>query len=803
MEETQITGQVLRIVFQRGDYAIASVRIIGTPPTHLEPRTMVVGTLPELVESETYDFIGHVVEHPTYGWQWQVESFHLHEPDEVEHLVEYFSSERFAGVGKKTAESIIETLGKDAIAKIKEDPSCLDEVPKLRQKQKEVLIKEVQAHYGKDQILLELRNLGLSGPQAEKIYKKEKQRSLAVIQKNPYQLLKMDLRISFDKVDHIARELGIEATDQRRLQAGVEMVLQLHCYRSGDTYLDLRSLLETAQKELEKGQSEPIDIALIQEAISDLLKERKLYFVKEEESQVYLPTFFDAETSIVFALQRLAEAPVPYSEDEIDQAIQKLEKKSTFRYGNSQKRALKKAMQHNVFILTGGPGTGKTTIIKAILELYSMLEEVPLEAKNGEDTLFHLAAPTGRAARRMHESTGLPAATIHRMLGLGLGEEVQEANREIRDGIVIVDEFSMVDTLLCKTLLEAIDTGVKVIFVGDHFQLPSVGPGQILGDLLASEVLPFEELQDIYRQSEDSTIIDVAHEVCQGVMPQDFTAKKADRSYFERLASELKDSIQQIVEVALKKGYSAKTLQVLAPTYNGEAGIHALNQTLQQVMNPDFGKKEPFVVDQCTYYEGDKIINLENDVENNVFNGDIGFVTAIQDGKLWVDFEGNEVSFTKKEKDRISLAYCCSIHKSQGSEYDSVIIPMVNRYPIPLLKRNLLYTAITRAKKSVIFIGEEMAFQRCIETPGNERKTGLIYHLHRVFGEPKTEQEEKYNAEVEEKIEEEAIAYINEPIGEEKEEDYVLTNEKVYQRLISPMIGMDGKTPWDFIKEQD
>lgn len=394
-----------------------------------------------------------------------------------------------------------------------------------------------------------------------------------------------------------------------------------------------------------------------------------------------------------------------------------------------QQEAIAKALTSKVFLLTGGPGTGKTTVIRGILQAYANLHQIDLDKK---DLPILLAAPTGRAARRMNELTGLPSATIHRHLGLNGDNDYQAMEDYLDCDLLIVDEFSMVDLWLANQLLAAISSTTQVIIVGDSDQLPSVGPGQVLSDLLKVNSLPQIALQKIFRQSQESTIVNLADQMRRGILAADFRDKKADRSYFEAQAAFIPDMIQKIVLSAIKSGIPAEEIQILAPMYKGQAGINHLNQLMQELLNPLQGQTE-FLFNDTHFRKGDKVLHLVNDAQLNVFNGDIGYITDLIPAKyteskqdeLILDFDGSEVTYPRNEWLKLTLAYAMSIHKSQGSEFQVVILP-ITRQSGRLLQRNLIYTAITRSKSKLIMLGEFAAFDYAIKNEGDKRQTYLV-----------------------------------------------------------------------------
>ena len=382
-----------------------------------------------------------------------------------------------------------------------------------------------------------------------------------------------------------------------------------------------------------------------------------------------------------------------------------------------------------MFILTGGPGTGKTTVINGLIAAYADLHHIDLEKK---DIPIILAAPTGRAARRMNELTGLPSATIHRHLGLNGDNDYQAIDDYLDCDLIIIDEFSMVDTWLANQLFSSISSNTQVIIVGDSDQLPSVGPGQVLADLLKIEALPQLALTKIFRQSEDSTIVTLANQMRLGKLPADFTQKKADRSYFEASAQYIPEMIPKIVSAAVKSGIDPQEIQILAPMYRGAAGINRLNTIIQDLLNP-LKDQLSFAFGEMNFRKGDKVLHLINDAELNVFNGDIGYITDLIPAKyteskqdeLYMSFDGTEVIYPRNEWHKITLAYAMSIHKSQGSEFQVVILP-ITRQSHRLLQRNLIYTAITRSKSKLVMLGEIAAFDYAIKNEGAKRNTYLV-----------------------------------------------------------------------------
>ena len=441
-----------------------------------------------------------------------------------------------------------------------------------------------------------------------------------------------------------------------------------------------------------------------------------------------------------------------------------------------------------MFILTGGPGTGKTTVINGIIATYAALHKLNLAKK--QELPILLAAPTGRAARRMNELTGLPSATIHRHLGMTGDDDTSHLDDYLDADFIIVDEFSMVDTWLANQLLSNISSNSKILIVGDADQLPSVSPGQVLADLLKIPLLPQTKLTKIYRQGEDSTIVTLASQIQQGILPADFTEKKADRSYFEASGEYIPDMIKKIVAAAIRSGIPAQDVQVLAPMYRGPAGIDQINQLMQDLINPAEKDQLVFEAPDCQYRQGDKIIHLVNDAESNVFNGDLGYITDLLPAKytdskqdeLTINFDGNEIVYQRSEWYKIRLAYAMSIHKSQGSEFPVVILP-ITKSSHRMLQRNLVYTAITRAKSKLILLGEFSAFQFAVKNTGTARKTYLIPRFSDLL-----EREEPA----------EVVTTNSDTVDQIPEDGFILTLDNYLS--IDPMIGIREEDIKDIFK---
>ncbi|CAM3942150.1 SF1B family DNA helicase RecD2 [Lederbergia lenta] len=785
--EKYIKGRHLVTIFhnEQNLYSVIRVRVEDTNEENKDKEAVVTGYFPKIHEEETYVFYGQYKEHPKFGTQFHATHFKKEMPQTKQGVATYLSSGLFKGIGKKTAERIVETLGENAISQILQQPSLLDSIPKLAPEKAKELYDSLLEHQGLEQVMIGLNQYGF-GPQISmKIYQAYKEETLKIIQENPYQLIEAVEGIGFGRADELGSQLGIKGNHPDRIKAGCLYVLEQECLQNGHVYCDAADLLEEVKRLLE--DSQPNEISY-QDISSELIKLEEESKIVGENKRVYMPSLYFSEKGIVTNIQQVLEQKEyaeQFPESEFLMALGELEERLDVQYAPSQKEAIQTALMSPMMILTGGPGTGKTTVIKGIVELYAELHGCSLDPhayKKEEPFPILLTAPTGRAAKRMSESTGLPAMTIHRLLGMTGQENLDnEDEREIEGKLIIVDEMSMVDTWLAHQLLKALPVQIQVIFVGDEDQLPSVGPGQVLKDLLKSGTIPTVQLTDIYRQAEGSSIIELAHEIKKGQLPSDLIKPQRDRSFIRCQSSQIAEAVEKVVKNAKQKGYTAKDIQVLAPMYRGPAGIDNLNRILQEIFNanPD-GKRKELKFGDVKYRIGDKVLQLINQPEQHVFNGDMGEIISIFYAKentekqdmVIVAFEGTEVTYTRADLNQITHAFCCSIHKSQGSEFPIVILPVVKSY-YRMLRRNLLYTAITRSKQFLILCGEESAFRIGIEREDDQkRKTSLFEKLTAVT----------------------PAESVN-----EAESDMPTFLKEESMHLIDPMIGMENVSPYDFV----
>ena len=772
--EFYFSGTVERIIFENPNnfFRILLLDIEDTDAEFDDFEIIVTGTMADIMEGQDYTFWGTLVQHPKYGEQLKVTRYERAKPTS-KGLVKYFASDHFKGIGVKTAQKIIDLYGDNTIDQILADPSRLVTINGLSAVNREAFVSKLRQNYGTEMLLSKLAEYGIPNKLALQIQDTYKEETLEIVQKYPYQLVEDIQGIGFKIADQLAQQLGIESDAPERFRAGLVHTLFSQSMETGDTYIEARDLLSHTIDLLENARQVELDPSLVADELAHLIEEDKIQNV---ETKIFENSLYFAEEGIRSNLIRILEKGKQETFDapKLESIIEQVEQDLGICYDHIQKKAICDAINHKVFILTGGPGTGKTTVINGIIATYVALHKLDLSKK--QELPILLAAPTGRAARRMNELTGLPSATIHRHLGMTGDDDTSHLDDYLDADFIIVDEFSMVDTWLANQLLSNISSNSKILIVGDADQLPSVSPGQVLADLLKIPLLPQTKLTKIYRQGEDSTIVTLASQIQQGLLPPDFTEKKADRSYFEASGEYIPDMIKKIVAAAIRSGIPAQDVQVLAPMYRGPAGIDQINQLMQDLINPSEKDQLVFEAPDCQYRQGDKVIHLVNDAESNVFNGDLGYITDLLPGKytdskqdeLTINFDGNEIIYPRSEWYKIRLAYAMSIHKSQGSEFPVVILP-ITRSSHRMLQRNLVYTAITRAKSKLILLGEKAAFDYAAKNTGTARKTYLVER----FADLEAPQELSYT-----------------PVDrlEKAVENYVLTEENFLK--IDPLIGL-------------
>lgn len=728
MSDPFVKGEYLQTIYKSNDgFQIIRIELIETNIEQFDDfvtdSIIVTGYFLELEKSEIYVFYGNSSFHKKYGLQFVANKMPIREkPEDEGGLVRFLSSGLFTGIGKKTAMSIVDTLGTDCLTLIKEDYNNLLLVPRMNRKRAIRLQTQLKSQQESSDIILYLTENKFSMPLSLKIYQTYKGNTYDIIEENPYQMINDIEFLGFETVDNFALNIGILEDDNRRIQAGIVYASLNICIKYGHTYLSKQELLDETSSLLKLINK----YDLLNDNIDICIEAKKIICI---DDYYYHPNIYNAEQNIATKLLTINtyEFKNKYSENKIDKIISSIEEEEKIIYDSQQKEAINLALNSNVMILTGGPGTGKTTTIYGILQSYFLLNKID---KFSEDALNRVAliAPTGRAAKRMSEKTNYKASTIHRFLKWEKDNNSFGFNESNLHSVefLIIDETSMIDVWLLNNLLLALKSNCKIIFVGDYHQLPSVMPGDILKDMINSKVFNQIDLNVIHRQDNDSTITTFAHQIKDGILPENFLEKTSDRNFIRAKRDNVVSVIEKITTEALKKGYKMEDIQVLAPMYKTVCGIDRLNLVLKDLYNPPSAEKRELNYSNITFREGDRLLLLVNMVNNNVFNGDMGILSRIiyskentdKVNKMYIDFDGNLVEFIQEDFKSLRHAYAISIHKSQGSEFPIVIMPIAHSFS-RMLYRRLIYTGITRAKKSLIIVGEASAFEKSLSKAEN------------------------------------------------------------------------------------
>ncbi|CAH2211874.1 SF1B family DNA helicase RecD2 [Tepidibacter aestuarii] len=720
----KIKGMVVEIVFKNDDngYTVAALE-------HSNDEVTIVGCMPTITVGETIEVDGKWINHKMYGPQFEVSSFIPCTPESEEGIYIYLSSGMIKGIGPKMARKIVEIFGLNTLDVIQMNPEKLTSVDGIGKKKAETIGKSFQDNRELRNLIISLSKYGITPNYCLKIYKKYKNKSIQIVETNPYKLAEDIRGIGFKLADNIATKMGIDPYSKDRIAQGIIYTLT-QSLSEGHTYLPKSKLLKESSKLLE------IEVEYIKDVIFKLALDQKIQIEKGPiEDNIYLIPYYISENGVCKKLIELSQYEFDDLKLDINEEISLIEKEDDITLAKNQKEAVIQALQKGVLVVTGGPGTGKTTTINTIIKIFENLK-----------MNIYLAAPTGRAAKRMSETTGKESKTIHRLLEMGYSSEDEEMvfmkgeDDQLDADVVIIDEVSMVDILLMYNLLKAIKAGTRVILVGDSDQLPSVGAGNVLKDIIDSNIIEVVKLDEIFRQAKESMIVVNAHKINKGEKLE-LNAKGKDFYFIPKYEKE--DILKEIVNLAYKrlpdyyKIDNLKDIQILSPMRKGDTGVFNLNLYLQNVLNPNDKFKVEEKFQKRTFRVGDKVMQIKNNYTKKwknedetkdgegVYNGDIGYIYHIdkEEKVVYILFDEYKIAqYDYNELDEIDHSFCTTIHKSQGSEFPVVIMPITWAPPM-LLTRNLLYTAVTRAKKLVVLVGDVKYLEYMI-------KNNKIYDRH-------------------------------------------------------------------------
>ena len=728
----KLTGYVEHIIYRNADNGYTVLNLVSG-----EEEITCVGIFSAIAEGENIEASGDYTDHPTYGTQFKVQSFEEKAPEDREAIERYLGSGAIKGIGLALAARIVRRFKEDTFRIIEEEPERLAEVKGISERKAMEIANQVNQKRDLRQAMIFLQQFGITMNLAVKIYHKYGQEVYGILKENPYRLADDIEGVGFKTADDIAAKAGIRTDSDFRVRSGILYTL-LQASGDGHTYLPKEKLTTKASELL------GIEPEIIEKNYMDLSIDRKIIMKQcGEQVQIYAASFYYMEANAAAMLRGL-NITYDVADAEIEQRIHKIEKKTGMQLDEHQVQAVKEAVRNGLLVITGGPGTGKTTTINTIIRYFEM---------EGMD--IFLAAPTGRAAKRMSETTGFEARTIHRMLELNGGMEgsagfERNETNPLETDVVIIDEMSMVDITLMNSLLKAVAAGTRLILVGDINQLPSVGPGSVLKDIIESGACNVVMLTKIFRQASTSDIIVNAHKINRG---EEVTLdnKSMDFFFLKRYEADIIiNVVLQLVKQKLPKFVDATPydIQVLTPMRKGLLGVDRLNGILQRYLNPPDKSKREKEHGDMVFREGDKVMQTKNNYQleweittkfgltvdkgMGIFNGDMGIIVEINDfaETMTVEFdEGRKVEYSFKLLDELELAYAITIHKSQGSEYPAVVIPLLNG-PSMLMNRNLLYTAVTRARKCVTLVGNEATFFQMVRnTSQQKRYSGLCDRL--------------------------------------------------------------------------
>ena len=717
---SEIKGKLSKIIFHNNQngYTVGLLKVKESDIDDLVNKTVTfTGSLPDLNEIDTYIMTGSLTNHEKYGSQFQVKSINRIMPQETDAMIDILSSNLFKEIGKKTAEKLVSVFKEKTFDVILNDTSNLLLIPGISEKQAKTLKEALKQYQGSYEDILMLNKLGFSTSESMKIYHYYKDKLNEVLDGNLYSIYYDIDEISFPRVDSIF-VAKYEKDSPSRVAGAIVYIIKTLSMTYGHTYFSKEEVNSYLFRVLKVEVSEKV----VADAYNSLLVDERIVI---KDDRLYLWEMYEAETLIARRLRLLAhEDKIKYKN--LDTKIKEIETHYGIVYTDEQLDAIKLAITRKVAIITGGPGTGKTTILKGILDLYKVLSS---SNKVRLDEQIALLAPTGRASKRMSEVTNFEASTIHRFLKWNKDTNRFQINEYNKSSVsfVIIDEASMIDTMLLANLLKGLKSSCHIILVGDANQLPSVAAGDVLNDMIESKELPVYALKNWHRQGSDSKIIPFAHRINEGILDRELLNGGSDLEFIPCRDNEIIEVIGNVC-----KDYNSYDLQVLAPIYKNRNGIYAINDHLQKLWNPKSPSKKEIEGNESIYREKDKVIQLSNMKDESVFNGDIGIIDRIKllgNKELYIDYDGNLVKYTKSMLQNFTLGYAISIHKSQGSEFDTVLIPFTFDYR-KMLYRKLIYTGVTRCKKKLILVGDINALEQAIRNNQEQkRRTSLKLFL--------------------------------------------------------------------------
>jgi exodeoxyribonuclease V alpha subunit len=730
MEQEYITlsGVIENIVYKNNDNGWTVLELNCE-----EDLITVVGSLFQVSAGDELKVLGEWVIHSSYGKQFKANSFERCLPNTSTAILKYLSSGAIKGIGVATAKRLVETFGADTLEIIENEPQSLINVKGITAKKASQINDEFKQQFGVRSCMLFLQKYNVTAAEAIRIWKRFGVATVDLVKKNPYILCDSGLWITFERADKIADAMGMTKSDEGRLCAGVVHVMRHNLYSVGNTFAPYQKLAQTASELL------CISVEQIECEIDNMCEQQQLIKVEIlEQIAIFLPESHKTETYCAGRIELyLKLAPIVLGDCEA--RINEVEQQFSISYAKKQREAISAAYNKGLMILTGGPGTGKTTTINAIIRIYE-----------GMGLKVVLCAPTGRAAKRMSEVCGKESKTIHRLLEMEFtADDVSRFSRNERNQLdcdaIIVDELSMVDVFLLESLLRAMKLSCRLVMVGDANQLPPVGAGNVLRDMINSEKVPFVELDEIFRQAAKSLIVMNAHKIVRGEMP-DISCKNSDFFFMPKYSSsQVKNTVKELVEIRLPTAYGYSSLwdiQVLVPGRKGELGTIDFNTSLQQVLNPAAGNKAERMSNSRIFREGDKVMQIKNNYDlvwekesgekgSGVFNGDIGILKSIdkRTGSFKVKYDDRIADYVSENIEELELAYAITVHKSQGSEFKAVVLALFSGAP-QLFYRNLLYTAVTRARELVVIVGRDSTIQHMVENnKKTKRFTGMEWFL--------------------------------------------------------------------------